>query len=377
MGPTDTWHPGSSPVGARWSVAVPLLPDELLSSWLMRTALAQGCEPLVLTGEVWPGWRIWTLDLDRCRDATHLTALAGVSGIPLDALRRASLADVARAIHGCSPPGRAVWPWILTLGSRNRRRRGGLQYCAACLRDDTRPYYRMQWRFAWHTACGIHGCELRDRCPGCAAALEPNRLSARDRDLGVCARCKADLHDPPARPLLSQRSLLLQRDADRVVLDGVGLWGETVLTASEWFALARYFVSMLRRAGMVSSSALTAMTQTLLGGSDVPPPTATGLALELLEVEERARLLACAWTLMQAGPDGLRLAAAAAGASATTFREPTRTLPPCIEVVAAGLPAGAVVHGKHQGVPSGRPRSPLAVRRMWARFRRKHGLRAP
>lgn len=33
-----------------WALSVPLLPEESLSSWLVRAALRQGCDPLSLTG---------------------------------------------------------------------------------------------------------------------------------------------------------------------------------------------------------------------------------------------------------------------------------------------------------------------------------------
>ena len=50
--------------------------DELLSSWLIRTAIAQGCQPLTLTHKIWgKSWRPWTSDLDLNIDSEYLQIL--------------------------------------------------------------------------------------------------------------------------------------------------------------------------------------------------------------------------------------------------------------------------------------------------------------
>ena len=39
--------------------------DEILSSWLIRTAISHGCTPLTLTHSIWGNsWRPWTTDFD-------------------------------------------------------------------------------------------------------------------------------------------------------------------------------------------------------------------------------------------------------------------------------------------------------------------------
>ena len=56
----------------RWTLAVGLLADESLSSWLVRASLTHGCEPSMLTDWLWPGARIWTTDVDRGVSAEQL-----------------------------------------------------------------------------------------------------------------------------------------------------------------------------------------------------------------------------------------------------------------------------------------------------------------
>lgn len=109
-----------------WEIRVPLQHDELLSSWLIRTALVQGCDPLVLTGCAWPDWRVWTLDPDRGVDRCRATSLSALSGIDPDMIEKASLRSCVERIqtHGAAYPT-ATWPWVVAFGKRNRRQAGG------------------------------------------------------------------------------------------------------------------------------------------------------------------------------------------------------------------------------------------------------------
>lgn len=243
-------------------MATRILPDELLSSWLVRTALAHGCDPLALTGYVWPKWRIWTQDVDRTVTADRLPELARLSGIPQDELEAATLLPVSKRISGTTLPRTGTWPWILTLGARNRRRRGGMQFCPECLATDRDPYYRIQWRFAWHTGCERHGCGLLDRCWECKAPLEPHRLLAIDGHIAKCATCSKDLRS--ARPITwSATAREFQLTADKVLAEQVGVGLGHSLTAPEWFSLSAYLTALLRQALRIESGNLRAMIESV------------------------------------------------------------------------------------------------------------------
>lgn len=113
---SHTWHPGTGRIESRWPVPVPLEADELLSTWLVRVALSQGCDPLVLTGELWPKWRVWTLDLDRGVATERLRILERMSGIDMSALRYTSRQLSHKSILECvdfvlSSTGHAAWRW--------------------------------------------------------------------------------------------------------------------------------------------------------------------------------------------------------------------------------------------------------------------------
>lgn len=162
-----------------------LQPGEIFSSWLVRYALASGCDPLSLTGSLWRGERPWTRDLDRGVPEAKLAALGRQVGDGADALRNAFLPGYVPLAE--VSPALPIWPWILSVGTRNRRRHGGLQFCPRCLTEDRAPYYRIRWRLAWVMCCDVHGVMLLDRCTSCQAPVEPHRLAAADRSPAVGA----------------------------------------------------------------------------------------------------------------------------------------------------------------------------------------------
>ncbi|WP_353961410.1 TniQ family protein [Rhodoferax lithotrophicus] len=68
-------------MNSRWAVVASTQPDEIISSWMVRTALMQGCDPMTLTFAVWPRWRIWTHDADRFANEDRLDRICVLSGI--------------------------------------------------------------------------------------------------------------------------------------------------------------------------------------------------------------------------------------------------------------------------------------------------------
>ena len=259
----------------RWTVPVPLLPNELFSTWLVRAALSQGCDPLVLTGELWPRWRVWTRDPDRGLSDEHLSALTVVSGIKSATFQLATLRPTAVAVTQTPIANLAIWPWVLAFGSRNRKRHGGLQYCPHCLQEDKTPYFRLEWRLAWHTTCPIHEVLLMDRCHICSAPLEPHRLLADAGHLAVCATCKADLRKCAVKDS-SIEALAFQRVADEILESCNALPTPPFKSVGGWFDHVRILLRIFRRTAYADSSS-------------------TGLVMELLPVGDRARLLAGIW----------------------------------------------------------------------------------
>lgn len=220
-----------------WAIRVSVLPDELFSTWLVRAALAQGCDPIYLTGALWPQWRAWTIDLDRGIAAHRMSILVARSGVDAIRLEAATLRPVLAAIAPSVKPELAVWPWVLALGSRNRRRRGGLQFCPQCLAEDATPYFRRSWRLAWHVGCTRHRTLLADHCGYCQSLVEPHRVRTGDATLCRCPSCFHDLRRTATERACPQ-ALAFQVTADQVLAEGHGKWMADEVCRDEWFRLA-------------------------------------------------------------------------------------------------------------------------------------------
>ena len=217
-----------------WALSVPLLPEESLSSWLVRAALRQGCDPLSLTGAIWPTWRIWTRDIDREIPLARMRPLVNASGISSAKFQKAGMRDDCEKVVGYSLPETRTWPWLLALGSRNRTRHGGQQVCTLCLAEDSTPYLRRHWRFAWHTGCRFHGVQLVDECPACKAPIEPHRLTAEDQHLAQCSRCHNDFRKAVCTSPLPE-AFSVQVMADRVLEQDKVTFRQASIAPADWF----------------------------------------------------------------------------------------------------------------------------------------------
>lgn len=365
-----TWHPGTGSLNPHWAVHVPLLPDEIISSWLVRAALTQGCDPMVLTGGVWPKWRVWTLDADRAMPEDRLKPLSLLSGISLEAFKSATLHQVASRIHGGQPPEKAAWPWILTLGTRNTKRRSGLQYCPICLSEDTKPYYRLQWRFAWHTACERHGCGLLDRCWNCEAPVEPHRLKAEDLHVAICATCKADLREAKAGACPSD-AFALQQEADRVLQEHQGACLGKLLSDTLWFEMADFFVSLFRRANRSGTEGLTSLMRDM--GTALPQsmPSIAGASIELLRVHDRQQILGAAWHFLSADRGRIENALKDFSVTRQGFCGKSEPVHILVAELAETLPDRPVTRARQPKPRLAGPRPHREVMRMVAKLERK------
>lgn len=347
-------------------ISVCRLPDELLSSWLIRMAMMQGCDPLVLTSYLWPQRRVWARDIDRgTMGRPH--DCAGLSESDFSEL---TLGAIASRIADRRELGDAVWPWILAAGCRNRRRHGGLQFCPACLATDASPYYRRRWRLAWHTSCIEHSCLLMDSCGVCGSVPEPHRLTLANPHLAVCATCGADFRTqiPQACSLQAAR---FQLNADDVVARGAASYGNVSITTIEWFRLARFVVALLRAAGRKGSQRFGRMFSRLGVEPESTWSPITGHPLELLSAGDRMTLLAPAYQVLHMGPDALVDAALSSCLTRRALFSVGGHAPPVLGALVSALPEGTSKAPRKSSDKQRQPRSRAFVERMVARLKRR------
>lgn len=353
-----------------WAIPAQLHPNESISSWLARTALLQGCDPLVLSGSIWPGVRVWTMDIDRGLNAEHLQALSLNSGIDIKHFEKAALRTDVEKIVGLDLPNTGSWPWVLALGARNRRRLGGLQFCPICLTEDVEPYFRKQWRFSWHTACAKHDLSLVDKCAVCEAPIAPHQLVAEDKKLNFCSRCRTDLRGVSALPA-DHCALAFQNFADQTLASGVGMYGQEVVTRSDWFAVARFYTKLVKATTYQKTSKLALALLALGIDIDWKKISTTGLPLELLSTSERVELLGTLQKLMRLGVEPFFTALNEHKISYNSLASLHSPLPTPLSPL-LGLPSNRKRIVSRTKQRNGLSPSPEAsVRKAWARLQRK------
>lgn len=355
-----------------WVRSVAVLPDESFSSWLVRAALAQGCDPLTMTGVVWPQFRAWTLDLDRGVDDHRLVSLSASSGVEASTFKNSFLRRDAEAIAGYQLERTGTWPWILTLGSRNRRRTAGMQCCPKCFLESKEPYFRRTWRFAWHTSCPHHDVCLIDRCPRCNSLVMPHKLLAQDMHLGKCSNCKADFRNfKGVAPHPSSKAF--QDLADAVLRAKRAQYAEQTMLTNEWFLSARFWVDLVRYASRNESCGFSKALQIL----KIPIPLNLlplfSVQLECLTAKSREVLFADTFHLMSLPPQDVHNAFERAGITINSLHAISRNLPTSLSIVFKGLPVLARLT-RNAKTPSDKPRSKHAVKMMWTRILRKNGI---
>ena len=321
----------------RWPVPVYPLPDEILSSWLVRAAFALGCEPMSLTSALWPSWRAWTMDIDRTLSEERMQALSDSSGLSPDEITRMTL---RHHLEGkVFPHGKdlAVLPWLISLGSRNRQHIMGGQFCPECFRGST-PYYRWQWRTAWLTRCSIHQCSLVASCPVCHTSVQYHRLSLGAPHIGVCVSCGYDFREIPAQPPVPDK-MIFQTLATQVCEKGVADWGSEQISAIEWFALMRALVHLIRKAARQRSSShlhhFFAATGIDLASFELLPKS---MSMELLIAREREALFAALVQVISLEPETILTLLTKFDVSRNALIDPRLSVPDVMHRWLADLP---------------------------------------
>lgn len=185
---------------ALWPIRYKPLPDELLSSWLVRLAHGHGLKVQTFCNVIFGNrFQVWNRDVDRLAPKWLVDELSRRTGTPL----AIALGTTLRAYEGVLYRrfrSAGILNWILTLKMYHRKRKGfGLQYCPACLAEDNAPYFRKQWRLALLTVCRRHGLMLLDRCPTCHTPIAVHRvdmsklMAGEDFSLSFCHACGFDL----------------------------------------------------------------------------------------------------------------------------------------------------------------------------------------
>ena len=174
------------------------LQDEILSSWIIRSALSHGTDPMGWSYGLWQDWRGWTRDIDREMPREILGKIARAGEMSIERIRSMTLKPLLIPLLGeASLHPTTGWDWVIPLGVRNRSRTNGLHFCPTCL-SEPHPYAPKQWRLSWNTICPKHGTQLVLSCPECGQVFSPHLIDYRRPHFYRCTRCGYDLRKADA-----------------------------------------------------------------------------------------------------------------------------------------------------------------------------------
>jgi DNA-directed RNA polymerase subunit RPC12/RpoP len=181
--------------------------DELLSSWLTRTAIENLTNLSTLIFET-VRKHPHNLDLDLHWEEDFMELYEDKTGVSKKKLYKMSLLKESEFITNFFEKENALKNVkTLFFVSWRDRALNGLKFCPACLKSDEIPYFRKDWRLTLVPICPIHDCLLENKCPQCNSPLAPYRLKWNS-NMKTCFKCGADLSQAPVRIISSSDRLL-------------------------------------------------------------------------------------------------------------------------------------------------------------------------
>lgn len=198
--------------------------DEILTSWLIRLAKANGLKLQAFSRIVFEGRPdLWNRDMDRKSYDWLIDELATRTGCSKEVIFGLTLESYKGKLFSHFHEV-GILKWILPLNIYHRMRAGyGNQYCSMCLSEDDEPYFRKHWRVAFNTFCVKHSIMHRDRCPKCGYPVmfhrnelgKPNIFDGPE--LSICTTCGFDLRhsDIQQATFLDESSSSVFKDFNR------------------------------------------------------------------------------------------------------------------------------------------------------------------
>lgn len=294
--------------GKLWPAHPKPEPDELLSSWLIRLAAANGQKLHTFCAISFPGVHLWNRDLDKGCTASFLQVMAERSGETEEHVRKTALRSFEGVLYE-RHNSNGNSQWILPVGVYRRTRRAyGLQYCPACLQDDREPYFRKQWRLACMTVCTKHKLCLQDHCTSCFSPVIPHRLEMGTRPrytletLNTCWHCRKDLIQQASTVEADEREWRAAQFVEKSLALGYTLIGEKHEPSLLVFRVLHQLLRLLstgKSAGVLAQSVATSLHRQR---PEIIWSNAKSRDLEKLRAATRRELLVLACELLDDWP---------------------------------------------------------------------------
>lgn len=191
--------------GKIWPAHPKPLPNELLSSWIVRVAESNVIKLQTLSWMLFGNARSpWNRDIDRSAPHWLISALSEHTGCNYWEIYHTTLTTFRGRLFAKRRQSGQLH-WILPVKNYGMRHENFCQqFCPQCLAEDPIPYFRKQWRLMLFTYCPHHQIRLWDACPACGLPVmhyrgDFGRELWEARPLHACYSCGFDLREAGRR----------------------------------------------------------------------------------------------------------------------------------------------------------------------------------
>lgn len=168
---------------SRFLIVPKPFPDEILSSWIARTAYAHHTHPQTFLNLHFDNSHFnWRLNFDASVSDQEIEILAQKSGFSYNTIYEMTL----RSYEGYLQEA------IIPIGN-NRLITKQQNFCPVCLREDSFPYFRKSWKVLLLPICLQHQCYLHEGCPSCKSKIKLVDMHNNKDTFVFCHKCGCDL----------------------------------------------------------------------------------------------------------------------------------------------------------------------------------------
>ena len=202
--------------------------DELLSSWIVRTAYAHKTHPHTFVNQYlnYRPYSFFLTESDITLDKTMIKIIEEKSHHKIDVhslMLTTYSGFLQENIYENNP----------TIFFTHQK------YCSVCLREDKVPYFRKTWRVVFYNICHTHQCRLYEYCPSCKTNLDISKMYENELPYTHCHHCGFELKKGRKLPIHKKyiSSLEYQNKIFRVIHDGYIQLGETSIYSFLFFEI--------------------------------------------------------------------------------------------------------------------------------------------
>ena len=232
---------------ARFNIRVKVLEDELLSSWLTRTAIKNLSDPITFANIHFPNYKntLYSRDIDVFANEDLIKIIAEKSNKSPEKIKSLTLQNYESHLseHIYRNTRNVLIQPLVNRGRQHRK--GGQRFCPLCLKEDNMPYMRKKWRLSFSTACTKHKIFLVERCPWCNTPVTQYKRKGKNI-FPICYRCGHDLRNIPVEHINPHSYGLKAIDTYYKILDSgkfTYTYGE--MQSTEFFAIVKQLIKII------------------------------------------------------------------------------------------------------------------------------------